>query len=262
MLRTLAQRRLTTYKARYRLAALLSFIPLPLSFLLNLFGSDKQRPTGHSYGQTYHELFGPFRRKRAKLLEIGVLRGESLLAWRGFFPRAAIIGCDIEPKAQYTIGHIRTRLLDQSSEEQLRLLVEKEGPFDIVIDDGSHLSKHQIFTFRHLFDHLRDGGVYIVEDVQTSFWHGTVDGMVRDGADIGDPNFAHTCIGYFLEMTKYLNYSEFLSTDAVDAEKLSFAKRIRQITFEHNLVVVRKGRNIASPRAMEAHAPMHDMARG
>jgi hypothetical protein len=71
----------------------------------------------------------------------------------------------------------RVRQLDQSWAEDLAELCRQEAPFDIIIDDGSHLSAHQIATFEHLYGALREGGVYVVEDVQTPFWPGRVAGM-------------------------------------------------------------------------------------
>jgi len=54
---------------------------------------------------------------------------------------------------------------------QLQQAVNNWGPFDIVIDDGSHISQHQIKTFEYCFIHcVKPGGLYIVEDLQTSFY--------------------------------------------------------------------------------------------
>jgi hypothetical protein len=49
-------------------------------------------------------------------------------------------------------------------------LIKKFKRFDIIIDDGSHVSKHIIKTFNFLFDYLVDGGLYIAEDLQTSYF--------------------------------------------------------------------------------------------
>ncbi|MDE2200689.1 MAG: class I SAM-dependent methyltransferase, partial [Rhodospirillales bacterium] len=161
--------RRTTYRDRYAIASVLSLLPLPLARILALFGSDKQRPGEHSYGAAYAAVFGPFRYRRTKLLEIGLLSGDSLLAWRCYFPRGTTIGADIEPKQHLAGARTRIYTTDQSSADDLATLAAKEGPFDIIIDDGSHQNAHQIFTFHALFDSLRDGGVYVIEDVQTSF---------------------------------------------------------------------------------------------
>ena len=169
LLRALTNRsngRLTTYSDRHRIAGLLSWIPIPLPSILTLFGSDKQRPGQHSYGATYQALFSGLRYRRLKILEIGVQNGDSLLAWRAFFPRAVTVGIDLNDQRALSIGR-RTRVYlgVQGSAADLRHICNAEGPFDIVIDDGSHYSRHQLFTFQKVFPHVRNGGLYVIEDV-------------------------------------------------------------------------------------------------
>jgi len=236
--------RLTTYGERHLIASLLSLVPVPLPRLFLLFGTDKQKFGGHSYGGTYKGLFRGLRYRRLKLLEIGVLRGESLLAWRAYFPRAVTVGLDLDDKRALTAGK-RTRVYqgDQGSAADLSRICAAEGPFDIVIDDGSHLSRHQLFSFLRLFPHIKDGGLYVIEDVQTSFWSGNVAECEWDGRHITDPQFAHTCYGWFLDLAKYLNHAEFKTLDDVDGTKMKLGEQIRRIVFEHNIIVVEKGPN-------------------
>ena len=234
---------LTTFRDRHRIAALLSPLPLPLPTILSLFGSDKQRQGHHSYGGAYHALLRPVRYKPAKLLEIGLLSGASILAWRCFFPFATTIGIDIDPKDHMAGDRTRIYLADQGSAADLDRLCAKEGPFDIIIDDGSHYNHHQIFSFQHLFPHLKDGGIYIIEDVQTSFWTGRLLNMTWDGSPIGAPEFPSTCYGYFLELAKYLNHAEFLTLDGTDPALVDLGRKITRISFEHNVITICKGSN-------------------
>jgi Methyltransferase domain len=236
--------RLTTHGERYTIAALLSPLRLPLPKLFGLFGTDKQKEGGHSYAHTYADVLGPFRSKRIKLLEIGVLMGASLLGWRAYFPRASIAGFDIEPKPEMARGRVRVYQGDQGSAADLDRVCANEGPFDVIIDDGSHLNRHQVFTFHHLFPHLKDGGIYVIEDTQTSFWRGSLVGFHWDGCDPFTPEFKGTCVGEFLELAKYLNHAEFLSTRQMEPQRVAVAKQIRRIAFEHNLIVVWKGPNV------------------
>lgn len=238
---------------RYRLAslhaALTCFLPRPLWKIFSLYWSDKHADRGHHYGFTYGECLRPFRYKRIKLLEIGVggyqdaLGGRSLLAWKAFFPFGRIVACDLLDKRELSTFRTKVYQVDQSSTEALSRLQDAEAPFDIVIDDGSHLNSHQILTFEKLFDSVTEGGLYIVEDVQTSFWPGEMFEVVWGGRHIDDPRFSQTCVGYFLEMAKYLNHAEFVPGERVDAKKLGLAKKIRRISFEHNLIIVVKGTN-------------------
>jgi hypothetical protein len=230
--------RLTSHRDRYWIACLLSLLPLRLYWLLHTFGSDKQKVGEHSYGATYHEVLRRFRYKKVNLLEIGVLGGASLLAWCGFFPRGTIVGCDIDPKEQFDQGRISTHVTDQSSPSDLKSLCTKRGPFDIIIDDGSHRNAHQIFTFYEIFKALKDNGVYVIEDVQTSYWPG-----IYGGANVTDPQFARSCVGEFLELAKYLNHNEFFLLGGLDERRLATARMIKRIGFEHNLIIIQKGMN-------------------
>ena len=221
----------------------ISLLPIPLWFVLRACNSDKHQPTGHLYGYTYSKLFWPFKYKPIKLLEIGVggneasLGGASLNAWQLYFPFAEIIGCDIYDKQKLARGRIKIYQLDQSSKDQLEALCKIEKAFDIIIDDGSHLITHQVFTFEHLYPALKEGGIYIIEDVQTSYW--------KDwgGAGIGDVAFEKTCVGFFLNLTKYINHSEFIDLSGIDMRMIDLSKSIKRITFEHNLIIIVKGDN-------------------
>ena len=236
--------RLTTYHDRHRFAALMSLAPVSLPYVLARFGSDKQKPGEHSYGETYQRLFRRLRYRRLKILEIGVRSGASLSAWRAYFPRAVTVGFDIDDKRSLAAGRT-TRVYqgDQGAVADLSRLCAAEAPFDIVIDDGSHQSWHQLLSFLELFPHVKDGGIYVIEDVQTSFWSGIVGGLQWDGRHITDPQFADTCYGWFLDLAKYINHAEFQTLDGVDARKLQLGQQIRQVAFEHNLIIVEKAPN-------------------
>jgi hypothetical protein len=125
----------------------------------------------------------------------------------------------------------------------LSALCAREAPFDIIIDDGSHFNAHQILSFQHLWGALKDGGVYVVEDVQTSFSPSVVPGVEWDGADINQPAFNQTCYGYILEMAKYLNQAEFRRSARIDPTLQQVARQVKQIAFEHDLIILRKGGN-------------------
>ena len=128
-----------TYGDRHRIAALLSMLPVPLPRILHLFGSDKQKAGEHSYGETYERLLRERRYRRLKILEIGLLSGSSLLAWRAYFPWSVTVGLDIQDRRALAVGS-RTRVYqgDQSAADDIARLCVAEAPFDIVIDDGSH----------------------------------------------------------------------------------------------------------------------------
>ena len=117
----------------------------------------------------YEDYFFPFKNKKINILEIGVYEGKSLMIWKDYFLKANIIGVDLL-SYNFKIKRIFTFQGDQTDTKFLLDLIKKFKKFDIIIDDGSHVSKHIIKTFNFLFDYLVDGGLYIAEDLQTSYF--------------------------------------------------------------------------------------------
>jgi hypothetical protein len=223
--------------AVYHAAALASYVfrwlPLRLEHIFMLNGTDKHYLKGHRYAPHYRLFFSEFKWKRIKLLEIGILNWYSINAWRWYFPFAKIVACDIEDKSALLVFGVKIYQVDQSSQDDLRMVVRRERKFDIIIDDGSHLNAHQIFTFKELFPSLVDGGVYVIEDIQTSYWP-----TGYDGQSLGQPGT--TCMTYFLELTHYLNSCEFQSDANMNDELNKLASQISTISFHHNLIFVKK----------------------
>jgi len=133
----------------------------------------------HSYTPYYYELLKD--RVVRTLLEVGIgypdlmrgiaggdyQTGASLHMWKEFFPEAMIYGCDIEPQCMMDEDRIRTFVVDETKPEELdRMMAAIGEPLDVIIDDGSHITEHQIATARHLLPYVKQGGVYVVEDVQ------------------------------------------------------------------------------------------------
>jgi len=120
--------------------------------------------------RVYEEYFEPLRTKELVLVEIGVLGGASLRMWREYFPRARIFGVDIDPEAEAHAGdRIDVMIGSQSDTRFLDGLLERTGRPDIVLDDGSHLARDQITTLLHLWRYVKPGGIYVVEDLHTSY---------------------------------------------------------------------------------------------
>lgn len=119
----------------------------------------------HNFCNDYEKLL----RKDVKTLwEIGILDGASLRMWSEYYPNAKIIGYDIEDKSSLSFNdNVSVKLLDQSNKSQLSELA-KQTDIDIIVDDGSHITQHQILTFEMLFNCLKSGGQYVLEDLHTS----------------------------------------------------------------------------------------------
>lgn len=119
----------------------------------------------HNFCNDYEKLL----LKDVKTLwEIGILDGASLRMWSEYYPNAKIIGYDIEDKSSLSFNdNVSVKLLDQSNKSQLSELA-KQTDIDIIVDDGSHITQHQILTFEMLFNCLKSGGQYVLEDLHTS----------------------------------------------------------------------------------------------
>ncbi len=124
----------------------------------------------HYFG-IYERHFAPFRRTDVRLLEIGISHGGSLQMWRSYLGRrATIVGVDIEPRvADLVEPGIDVHVGSQSDPEFLAELIDRYGGFDIIIDDGSHWYRDQSVSLDVLWPALSEGGVYLVEDVHTSY---------------------------------------------------------------------------------------------
>jgi methyltransferase family protein len=124
------------------------------------------------YLDIYDRHFSPFRDKNVKLLEIGVFQGGSLELWREYFgPRAAIFGIDKNPECAHRVdAPNQVRIGSQADPAFLRSVAAELGGPDIVIDDGSHIGRHQRASFFTLFPLLSEGGLYVIEDIHTSYW--------------------------------------------------------------------------------------------
>jgi hypothetical protein len=127
-------------------------------------------PHHHNYVEIYETLFSSFRNQKLRLLEIGVLQGHSMRLWEAYFPSAQIFGADIERMTQHDTQRIRTLVADQGKRQDLaNLIASTGGAFDVILDDGGHRMDQQQISFGVLFPALNRGGLYIIEDIHTSF---------------------------------------------------------------------------------------------
>jgi hypothetical protein len=124
------------------------------------------------YFDVYHSHFERFRGRPVTLVEFGVYHGGSLQMWKHYLgTEARIIGVDIDPRCKsLEEDQIEIVIGDQEDRAFLAALRQHVGPAEIVIDDGGHTMGQQIVTFEEMFPGLRNGGVYLVEDLHTSYW--------------------------------------------------------------------------------------------
>jgi 2-polyprenyl-3-methyl-5-hydroxy-6-metoxy-1,4-benzoquinol methylase len=101
------------------------------------------------------------------VLEIGVQSGGSLDMWDKILPPGSVVvGIDINAECKRYVGNrVYIEIGSQSDIAFLNQVGSKYGPFDIIVDDGSHLPNHQEISLLQLIKYVKPGGRYIVEDI-------------------------------------------------------------------------------------------------
>jgi len=178
-----------------------------LGQLFRYYGSDKDL---NGYTGVYHTLFNALRDKKIDMLEIGIgtmipgahssmvgfarenyKPGGSLRAWRDFFRKGTIYGFDVQPDTQFSDEQrIITKLCDSTKAADVAKTMESLGgkKFDIILDDGSHVDQSQYLTLKHFYPHLKEGGIYIIEDIYPGSAISSNPGALADYCN-GDPYF-------------------------------------------------------------------------
>ena len=128
---------------------------------------------GHNYLETYEYFLKDYQEEEITLIELGIGPswncGKSLLMWSDYFPKATIVGVDIRPDViEHEKERVKIEIGDCGNPEFLQYIGNKYKP-NIIIDDASHWWSHQIIAFQYLYPTLRDNGIYIIEDLNTSF---------------------------------------------------------------------------------------------
>jgi len=138
--------------------------------LLHIFRKyNTDKGTDHKYHVPYTENFEILRNKKINILEIGVRDCGSLRAWKEYFPNATIYGMDIDSDClKYKKEGFNIYIGDQNNIDDLKKF--NDILFDIIIDDGSHFTKHIVNTFRFMFNkNLKNNGIYVIEDLGCSY---------------------------------------------------------------------------------------------
>ncbi len=124
------------------------------------------------YLRWYDPFFAPLSIKPLNLLEIGIYHGGSLLMWHDYFPQGSINGIDLIIPIDFPqTERIRIFQGNQTDVGFLKSVAREVAPdgFDIIIDDASHYGRYTKTTFWSLFDHLKPGGYYVIEDWGTGY---------------------------------------------------------------------------------------------
>ena len=182
------------------------------------------------YFDVYDRHFSKYKGQEITIVEIGVFQGGSLQMWRSYFgPKAKIWGIDIDPRCKL-LEEQNTNIIIGSQEDEsfLESIYDITGPIDILIDDGGHTQKQQITTFNILFDKIKNDGVYLCEDVHTSYWLSYGGGSNR--------------MGTFIQFTKKLiDKLNAFHSEENSLQVDSFTKSAKSIHYYDSIVVIEKG---------------------
>lgn len=183
------------------------------------------------YFDIYDRYFHKYRNTDVTILEIGVSHGGSLQMWKDYFgPKARIYGIDIDQRCKnLEEEQIKIFIGSQTDKKFLREIKNQIPKLDILIDDGGHTMRQQIITFRELFDHVKDDGIYFVEDVHTSYWITHAGGVKRNGT--------------FIEFSK--NLIDQLNAFHSEQQRLkvnNFTLSANSIHFYDSIVVIEKSK--------------------
>jgi SAM-dependent methyltransferase len=193
-------------------------------------GTDKASGR-HGYLEVYDRHLSRFRDSKVRVLELGVFKGASLRMWRDYFPRGQVIGCDLHPDRRDHAGdRIAIEIGDCGSAAFLENVARSHGPFDVIVDDASHIWRHQQIAFETLFPHLKPGGIFIIEDIHTS-------GMERYERGLGGPTtveWLKAAVDHVVGMP----YDQEVQTDRVALKR--WRRGVAEMTFLRHSCVVRK----------------------
>lgn len=190
------------------------------------------------YFEIYDRHFKRFRNKEIVILEIGVAQGGSLQMWKHYFgEKAKIFGVDIEPKCkEFEEDNIQIFIGSQSDRKFLKELKESVPPIDILIDDGGHTMIQQKVSFKELFNHIKEDGVYLCEDLHSSYWSGHGGGYKR--------------MGTFIEFSKnFIDYLNAYHSKARGLRVNTFTKTTDSLHYYDSILVIEKRKR---------EAPIHE----
>ena len=187
-----------------------------------------------AYFEVYDRYFGPFVDKKPDILEIGVQNGGHLQIMSKYFGNANIYGVDIDEKVlNLNLGDKINIFCFDATDQQLFDSTLKEQKFDIIIDDGSQVQKDIIAFFEHSFKRLKPGGVFLIEDLLTSYWD-------SHGGGYKKPDSA---IEYFKNLLDLVNIAHIRDAIALSEFEKYLAVWMGAIEFSDSIVVITKRDN-------------------
>lgn len=127
--------------------------------------------------------------------------GASYYTWLEYLPKVELYFIEFDAKCANKY-HDRTAnahvfagdQADAGFLERFAADTTADGLFDLVVDDGGHTMEQQMISLEHLWPIVKPGGLYVIEDLQTSF-------LVNYGGDPSARDSAkHTTMKYLYEV--------------------------------------------------------------
>ena len=192
----------------------------------------------HHYFEVYDRHFQRFVGKNPVILEIGVSEGGSLEMWNHYFGgQCRIYGLDVDPRCKLVEADFKNVEIIVGSQDDPTTLAEirrRVPPIDILVDDGSHINRHLITTFKALYDHVKPGGVYLVEDLHTCYWPEYGGGLRQPGS--------------FIEYSKGI-IDELNAFHIRGVPQSPLSKTLHSLHYYDSILVVEKCLEYVHPRA-------------
>jgi hypothetical protein len=191
------------------------------------------------YFDIYDRHFKRYRNQEVVILEIGVSQGGSLQMWKNYFGnKAKIFGIDIDPRCKSLEEENITIFVGSQSDKKFLGEVKKQiPPIDILIDDGGHTMKQQIISYKELFGVIKANGVYLCEDLHSSYSSRYGGGYKRRG----------TFIEYSKNFIDYLN--AYHSRQKWVLPINSFTQSVDSIHYYDSVIVIEKKKREKPPHA-------------
>lgn len=189
------------------------------------------------YFDVYERHFARYRGTDVHVVEFGAAQGGSLQMWKHYFgPRSRVFGVDINPACkQVEEEQVEVFIGDQEDRDFLKSLASRIPRIDILIDDGGHTMKQQIATYEELFPHIDADGVYLCEDLHTSYWPNFGGGVGKRG----------TFVEYSKSFIDYLH--GWHSAQPGRLSVTEFTRSVRSLHYYDSILVIEK-RRIEPPR--------------
>ena len=199
-------------------------------------GRHSDKVSGHGYQRIYPRLLWSLRKDKLKVLEIGVQEGNSISLWSEYFAPSEVTQVCVDITDKSLPENIKFVKLDQSNEVSLKEFVVAHFDFDLIVDDGSHIPQHQLLTLKVLWAALLPGGIYILEDIETSYW-----GNSRlYGYRFNSNKYLQNTVNVVKDFVEFINEGMSRRIRRLPLGLESVASEVESVTFGYNSIILVK----------------------